>query len=127
MTTQNFSQTTPSKSEDVRSATYTAPPVDIFENDHEILLSADLPGVSLEKLSIQLDNEQLSIEGQQTETDAGSPLSLEFRPATFRRVFHIQQRLDSDKIQASLQHGVLSVRLPKASEMKTRSIPIKHS
>lgn len=126
MTTQQV-QTASAKTEEVRSIAYSTPAVDIYENEHEILLNADLPGVSLDALSIRLDDDQLSIEALPKDSDHGSPLSLEFRPTAFRRVFQIQQRLDADKIEASLTHGVLSVRLPKASEMKTRSIPVKTS
>jgi HSP20 family protein len=89
-----------------------APPVDIFENNDEILILADFPGVEREALHVRLDATELTIEGQ---TDG----------MTLRRMFQMTNTVDPDRISAELNAGVLRVRLPKREEAKPRRIEVK--
>jgi HSP20 family molecular chaperone IbpA len=102
------------------------PACDIFENQDEILLFADLPGVTPDSLAIHLDNGELSFEARR-EVDAqqGSALSTEFRAADFRRRFVVPSGIDGDKIQAQLKSGVLTLRLPKSEALKPREIKVR--
>ncbi len=101
-------------------ATY-APPVDIFENKDEILILADMPGVASEGLAVNLDKDHLTIEAHR----AGASASDE--AIDYRRTFVVPPGIDSDKIAASLQGGVLRLVLPKPAARKPRQIEVKAS
>ena len=111
--------------EHVKQKPAVAAEVDVYENVNELLLVADLPGVSKENLSIQVDAETLTIEGRRAEAPAGSLLSTEYRPFDFRRTFTVPQGIDRDRIEAELDAGVLRLHLPKEERGKPRKIPIR--
>lgn len=96
-----------------------APPVDIYENKDEILILADLPGVSSETLDVHVDNEQLIIDARRDEAGAGD------EPFDYRRTFVVPRGIDAERIVANLQHGVLRLTLPKPAAMKPRQIEVK--
>ena len=87
------------------------PTTDIYENADELLFIADVPGVHKDKLTVQLENGELTFEGA---TDT----------RTYRRSFTVPHTVDSEKVSAELKHGVLRITLPKAAAMKTRTIPV---
>jgi HSP20 family molecular chaperone IbpA len=103
----------------------TAPLVDIFENNDELLVVADMPGVAKDNVSINFDKGQLTIEGRRSATTGSGLLAAEFRPLDYHRTFLVPQGIDTDKIAAELQHGVLRVHLPKSAALKPRQIAIK--
>jgi HSP20 family protein len=94
-----------------------APPVDIFENKDEILILADMPGVATEGLALNLDRDHLTIEARRNGDEA----------VDYRRTFVVPRGIDSDKIAASLQNGVLRLVLPKPAALKPRQIEVKAS
>ena len=102
------------------------PPVDIHETSDEIVLRADMPGVTRERLDIRIDGSNLLIEGGigVAPQEAMTALHADVRATTYRRQFVLSKELDSTKIAASLQEGVLTVRLPKRAENKPRRIPV---
>jgi HSP20 family molecular chaperone IbpA len=89
------------------------PRVDIYENDQELLLLADMPGVASEQLKLAIEPPELRIET--TGTDG----------AAFARTFTVDERIAVAEASAELRHGVLTVRLPKAASQKPRQIPIR--
>src|SRR3954454_11462417 len=95
-----------------------APAVDIFENKDELLILADLPGVTKEDLSINFDKGHLTLEGRLREFGPDE------EPFDYRRTFVIPQGIDAEKISANLQNGVLRVTLPKPAAMKPRQIAV---
>src|SRR5262245_61354139 len=74
--------------------------VDVYENAKELLVVADLPGVSKQDLSIQVDAETLTIEGRRAETPTGTALVAEYRSFDFRRTFSVPEGIDRAKIEA---------------------------
>lgn len=101
------------------------PWVDIFENDEELLLMADLPGVRGEELDISLDRATLTIGAAARPREyKGKAVVEEFTLPTWRRTFQITAEIDPDGVRAEFKNGVLWVHLPKASGMKTRRIPV---
>lgn len=100
------------------------PDVDIHENQDEILLIADVPGVDKDSLTIRLEEEQLTIVGERKTSDYGEPLRAEYGQFDFRRVFAVNQDVDGERISASLDGGVLTVRLPKHERVKARTIQV---
>jgi HSP20 family protein len=103
-----------------------APPVDVYENPNELLVIADMPGVTQENMSIHFERNRLTIEGRRPQPKA-SPLLAENDLADFRRTFLVPQGIDAERISAELSHGVLKVHLPKHASVKPRRIEVKPS
>jgi HSP20 family protein len=111
--------------ESVAGRPVVAPAVDIYENVEEILLVADLPGVTEEGLVVRLEKDQLSIEGRTELPQPGTPLAVGFRAVDYRREFVVPKGIDADKIAATLKQGVLRVKLPKIPAVKPRQITVQ--
>ena len=92
-----------------------APLVDVFENESEVLIVADVPGVAPDQLDLRVELPELRIEARPA--DAGAPVWV--------RAFSVDARIDAEKVSAELKHGVLTIRLPKADEVKPRKIAIR--
>lgn len=103
-----------------------APAVDVFENDSELLVVADLPGVSKDRMSIHFEKGRLTIEGKRA-LPAQKPGLVEIEAADFRRTFLVPQGIDAEHIAADLANGVLSIHLPKHASAKPRRIEVKAS
>jgi HSP20 family molecular chaperone IbpA len=102
-------------------------PVDIFEDQSGITVLADLPGVSRERLDIQIDNDTLSIQGRAEVPvpDGMEALYADVRSTRYQRSFALSSELDGSKVEASLKDGVLALRIPKREEHKARKIEVK--
>ena len=101
-----------------------APAVDIYENEDEILLHADMPGVIKENVTVNVDNGKLEISGTRKLQKKGNDTWQEFADVEYRRVFSVPQSIDVTKVHAELKEGVLKLRLPKAEAAKPRTIKI---
>ncbi len=103
------------------------PLVDVYENETGLTLKADLPGVSNDKLNIHVDKDTLLIEG---EVNISMPENLEasyadVRATHYRRSFTLSPELETEKIDASLKDGVLSLHIPKREQFKPRKIEVR--
>lgn len=105
------------------------PPVDVVEDPSGITLFADLPGVPKDKLSLQLETDSLTIEGDVVlNTPQGMESSYaEVRLPRYRRTFTLSKELDSEKASAEFKNGVLKLRIPKAEHAQPRKIEVKVS
>jgi len=101
------------------------PAVDVFENDEEILLVADLPGVPAEKLSVRLDDGELILEGRWRDTDPHRSLAREYQPVDYRRVFAVPEGIDPEAVKARVKDGVVRIHLAKAESFRPREIPVQ--
>jgi len=102
-----------------------APAVDIYENDAEILLHADMPGVLKDDISVNIDNGKMILSGMRRLQSAGSANWRELIDTEFRRTFAVPQSIDVNKVHAELKDGVLRLHLPKSEAAKPRRIEIK--
>jgi HSP20 family molecular chaperone IbpA len=102
-----------------------APVVDIFENEDEVLLHADMPGVTKDKITVNVDNGKLEISGVRNLESKGAELWQEFGDVEYRRVFSVPQSIDVTGVNAELKDGTLKLHLPKAEAAKPRTIEIK--
>ena len=102
-----------------------APLVDIIENDHEILLSADMPGVNRKDITVNIDNGRLTLSGTREVQSVGATNWEEFGDIEYRQTFSVPQTIDVAAVHAELQDGVLLLHLPKAEAAKPRQIEIK--
>jgi len=104
------------------------PSVDVAETDSEIIVKADVPGVSKDDIDITVDSNQLIIGGdkkQETEEKGKNFYHMERRYGSFRRVFGLPSTADTDKIRAGFDNGVLTVTIPKTEVAKGRKIEIE--
>ena len=116
--------TTPSTDSNQRPV---APAVDIFEDAGGITLLADMPGVSRDRLEVNLDGDNLSIEGR-VELDAPAEMRAlwaEVSVPRFRRTFTLSRELDAARIEANLKDGVLTLRVPKQAHAQPRRIDVR--
>ena len=92
-----------------------APPVDIYENDSELLVIADLPGVAKDAVQVHLDGERLTLEATRPVGET---------TVCYRRVFTVAPIFDTEKVTARLERGVLKLTLPKSAAVRPRQIPV---
>lgn len=103
------------------------PPVDVVEDTTGITLYADMPGVPKDRLVLNVDGDQLSLEGEMV---LAVPQGMaaghaEVQRARYRRNFTLSKELDAAKVSAEFQHGVLRVRIPKAEHAQPRKIAVQ--
>jgi HSP20 family molecular chaperone IbpA len=103
------------------------PAVDIFEDDDQLTLLADMPGVSRERLNVRVDRDTLVLEGAIDIEGAAElqALHADVRAGSYRRSFVLSQELDPERIEATLKDGELSVRIPKRAELRPRRITVQ--
>lgn len=103
-----------------------APPCDVYENDDEVLVVADVPGVTAEDLDISLDKGELSIVARRKVSPGdGTFIGMEYRDCDYRRRFAVPGGIDANKIAAELKDGVLWLHLPKSEALKPRQIAVR--
>jgi HSP20 family molecular chaperone IbpA len=102
------------------------PAVDIFEDAHQITVQAEMPGVSKDKLNVQADRNGLLIEGDmEIDMPTGmAALYADLQTTRYRRSFVLSGELETERIEASLKDGLLTVRVPKRVEFRTRKIKV---
>jgi HSP20 family protein len=104
------------------------PNVDIYESENEIVLVADMPGVSSENVDIDVRDNQLTIQGKVVLEDLKEEvLFQEYGIGDYFRQFSLSSKIDQSKIEASMKDGVLSLTLPKAEAARPKKITVKAS
>lgn len=103
------------------------PAVDIFENDKEITLLADMPGVKAKDLDIDLREDVLTLTGEVESLEGPSERAVlrEYRTGRYVRQFTLSDTIDQSKIDAELKNGVLRLVLPKAERALPKKITVK--
>lgn len=108
-----------------REGVYFTPAVDICETEKELMILADMPGVSPEGVDIEIREGILTIEGKvAARAEEAENLLTEYRQGNYFRNFRVTDTVDSDKIEASMSNGVLKVVLPKAEKAMPRKVAI---
>jgi HSP20 family protein len=104
---------------------YVAPNVNIFETPEGYVLQAEMPGVSKDGLEITVEGTERAIVGRRNpETPTGETLFRERHAADYRRVFELDPAIDTAKVSAKIEQGVLTVTLPKSERVKPRKITV---
>jgi len=102
-------------------------PLDVTETENELVVKASVPGVKPEDVQITVQGDTLTIRGEskaEEEKDSGHWHLRERRFGTFQRSLMLGTPVDADKAEASYEHGVLTLTLPKAENAKPRQIKI---
>lgn len=117
----------PAKAERVRPGRIFVPGVDIFETPEALVVVADMPGVPADKVKLDLKDNHLIISGEISPPlgEGETLLSREYYTGDYYREFHLGEMIDRNKIEASMNDGVLRLKLPKAEKAKPRKIEVK--
>ncbi len=103
------------------------PPLDVWETEEEIVLAVDLPGVAEDGVTIEVDDGVLTVSGERVRTvEEGSDRFYRFerRFGQFSRSATLPQGIDSSKIKAEFEQGVLQIHVPKPEERKPMRVQI---
>lgn len=106
---------------------YQTPPIDIHEGPDGLILEADLPGVEESGVTVQLEDNVLSLRArvESPSREDARVLHEEYRVSDFYRSFILSDEVERSRITAELKNGVLRLTLPKAERSKTRRIEVK--
>ena len=105
---------------------YVTPLVDIQSTPENIVLRAEMAGVDKTGLDIMVEDGNLVLVGRRSPLNvSGDPVYVERRPVDYRRVYELDPSIDTDKIAARVEDGVLTVTLPKAERVKPRKIALE--
>ena len=119
-------ETAPAAAEQTKNSAVFSPAVDIYQTEGGLVLMADLPGVAQEDLHVRLEDELLTIEGDvKAGALPGSPLLQEYQVGSYYRQFSISERIDRNRIEATLKNGELKLVLPKAESAKPHKISVQ--
>jgi HSP20 family protein len=100
--------------------------VDVFEKDDEFVVLADMPGVKPVDVDIRFENGELTLHGRRSADHAGRDRAAwEYEVTGYHRSFRVGDTVASDRIEADLKQGVLSLRLPKVEAVKPKRIAVK--
>lgn len=104
---------------------YVVPEVNIFETNEGYILEAEMPGVNKDGLEITLEGSEIMIVGHRAQDVVpGESLLRERQRADFRRVFELDPAIDTPRINAKMNQGVLTLSLPKSEQVKPRKIAV---
>jgi HSP20 family protein len=107
-----------------------SPVTDVREDENGLKVVVELPGLSADDVSVSVENGILSISGEKKqESEEGDSESnyhlVERRYGQFERTFRLPRGVDSDKVKAKFENGLLSIEIPKSEKAKKRQIAIK--
>jgi HSP20 family protein len=103
------------------------PPVDIYEDEHKLLLKLEIPGIRQEDLDVRMENTTLSVRGERSFESEGKEENfhrVERRYGSFYRAFTVPNTVDPQSIKAEYDAGVLRLELQKRAESKPRQIKV---
>src|SRR5688572_31436873 len=103
------------------------PPVDIFEDAHGIMVVAEMPGVSKDRLNVQADRNALLIEGDAAidMPEGMEAVYADIQSTRYARSFVLSGELETEAVDAKLKDGVLTIRIPKRSEFRPRKVEVR--
>ena len=113
--------------DELTTTTSFVPAVDVYEDEHKVILKLEIPGVSQEDVDIRVENNTLTVRGErkfEKEEKEENFHRIERRYGSFARSFTLPNTLDTENVQANYEHGVLKIELAKRAEAKPRQIKV---
>jgi HSP20 family protein len=107
---------------------WSAPAIDMYQTDDEIVVKASLPGVKTDEVQINITGEVLTLKGETKQVEEKKDKAwhmCEQRWGMFERAVALPTEVVSDKAKAEFENGILTITLPKAEEVKPKVINIK--
>ena len=121
---QNFAEPT---GKDQLTAGSFVPPVDVYEDEHNLVLKLEVPGVEENELNVSVENNTLTIQGErkfEKEEKEENFHRIERRYGSFLRTFKLPNTVDAEKVDANYEKGILKITLAKRAEAKPRQIKV---
>ncbi|MBN2316242.1 MAG: Hsp20/alpha crystallin family protein [Sedimentisphaerales bacterium] len=106
-------------------AQYYQPATDVRETEKEVILQFDMPGVSSDHVELTVEKGTLTVTGTADPEEQGHAVYRETHIGNYRRIFSLNEGVDTEHIQADMKAGVLTVRIPKPEKAKPKRIAIK--
>ncbi len=103
------------------------PPVDVYEDEHNIVLKMETPGIDQKDIDIRVENNVLTVHGErklEKEEKQENFHRVERRYGTFTRSFTLPNTVDTDNVNADCDNGVLKITLAKRAEAKPKQIKV---
>ena len=104
-----------------------APPVDVYEDEHNITLKIEVPGIEEKDIDVRIENNTLTVHGErkfEKEEKEENFHRIERRYGSFTRTFKLPNTVDAEKVDASYEKGILKITLAKRAEAKPRQIKV---
>src|SRR5271168_5409356 len=104
-----------------------APAVDVYEDEHNITLKVEVPGIEEKDIDVRVENNTLTVHGErkiEKEEKEENYRRVERQYGSFTRTFTLPQTVDTEKVSANYDKGVLKVALPKKAEAKPKQIKV---
>lgn len=123
---ENFAEGTPTGKAQLMAGTF-VPPVDVYEDEHKLVLKLEIPGVNDEDLDIRLENNLLVVKGErkfEKEEKEENFHRIERRYGSFERSFRLPNTINGDSAEANYDKGILTVMLAKRPEAKAKQIKV---
>lgn len=124
---ENFAEGVTTTGKDQLMAGSFVPPVDVYEDEHNLVLKLEVPGVSEEDLNIEWENNVLTVKGErkfEKEEKEENFHRIERRFGSFARTFRLPNTVEGDKAEAFYDKGVLKLSIPKKAEAKPKQIKV---
>jgi len=117
----------PEGPEDALTTTSFAPPVDIYEDEHSIMLKLEAPGIDEKDIDVRLENNTLTVHGErkiEKEEKEENFRRVERQYGSFTRSFTLPSSVDTGQVSADYEKGVLKIKLAKKTEAKPKQIKV---
>ncbi|HET9215791.1 MAG TPA: Hsp20/alpha crystallin family protein [Terriglobia bacterium] len=115
------------EAEDVTNGWDWLPAADVIENDHELTVKAELPGIEPKDVAVTIDNNVLTLKGERhidKEVKKENYHRMERGYGTFTRAFTLPGYVDAENVKADFKNGLLTVTLPKKENARTRTVKV---
>ena len=117
----------PEGPEEALTTTTFAPPVDIYEDEHNITLKMEVPGIDEKDIDVHIENITLTVRGErkfEKEEKEENFRRIERQYGSFTRVFTLPSSVDTAQVSANYDNGVLKIKLAKKAEVKPKQIKV---
>jgi len=104
-----------------------APPVDVYEDEHNVTLKIEVPGIEEKDIDVSIENNTLTVHGErkyEKEEKEENYRRVERQYGSFTRTFSLPSTVDQEKVQADYDKGVLKIKLAKKAEAKPKQIKV---
>jgi HSP20 family protein len=104
------------------------PPVDIYEDEHSVIIKAELPDVDQKDIEVRIENNTLTLKGERkhsSDIKKENYYRVERYFGQFQRSFSLPHSINQEKVQATCDKGILTITLPKRAEVKPKQISVE--
>jgi HSP20 family protein len=122
-----FRETQGSSSDESLTSSNFAPAVDVYEDEHNVTLKIEVPGIDEKDIDVRIENNTLTVHGErkiEKEEKEENYRRVERQYGSFTRTFNLPPTVDTEKVQADYDKGVLKITLPKKAEAKPKQIKV---